>query len=313
MTTRVDHRHSIYDSFTGQNKCGIYVLHFSDGTFYIGQSNNIPRRYLEHRKKNSDIAHISYKLSKENDLDRLEAASIAAFEGKYTIRNISFASYPQKTADLDILIPPDLQKQWLICEKIPRRYYRQEDLSLRVKYKRKFAELMEDKVFINTALPVMQKYVSRCLLDPCTTEISFWGCSCLPDGHIATADMEIYSRINIYWQEVFTVGSDLRRGLPFFSWHLEKSSISDFTLSELIEKFGKFETLEFNDHYYKTGGSDQFNAYCENAEEALDLLDNVAFVNAIKRFNLRLMRKGSLNFGQYHCMDLADLLITDAG
>jgi len=48
-----------------------------------------------------------------------------------------------------------------------------------------------------------------------------------------------------------------------------------------------------------------------DTSEALDLLEDDLFVESIKLFNLRNMRKGGLIFAYAHCMDLADQLLKD--
>ena len=54
-------RASIADLFPQGQRCGIYVLHFSDGEYYVGQSADIIRRYTQHSKIHADIEKISFK------------------------------------------------------------------------------------------------------------------------------------------------------------------------------------------------------------------------------------------------------------
>lgn len=57
--------------------CGIYKLEFSNGDFYIGQSNNIEKRYRTHCNKLSKQAHVNSKLQiTYNNLDEIPSLEI---------------------------------------------------------------------------------------------------------------------------------------------------------------------------------------------------------------------------------------------
>jgi hypothetical protein len=308
-TKKIYNRPSIVDFFHNRSRCGIYLLHFSDGTYYIGQAIDIPRRYTQHRKKHNDITHISFKNVKKDDLNSYEAEAIRKFESKFQLRNISLASAPAMDADLDELLHPDRQSEWLE-EKIPSVIFKKRivDKTLRSKYSLRFCDLKRNSFFIEQILPVLKKYVSICIPEPYLTEISFWGSSCLP-AHESTTTIEIYSRINMYWQEVFTVGKMLEQKLPLFSWHLSKKIIASHLGENFKSTFKTYKTIEFDDHYYESGGFDQFAVYIYDTDEAMLLLDNNSIIEAIKNFNLRCMRKGAHIHAPYHCMHLADLIL----
>ena len=54
-------RVSIKDLFAEMSPCGIYILHFLNGEYYVGQAINVVARYLNHRKKHLDIDYISFR------------------------------------------------------------------------------------------------------------------------------------------------------------------------------------------------------------------------------------------------------------
>lgn len=308
-TKKIYNRPSIVDLFHNKNRCGIYLLHFSDDIYYIGQAIDIPRRYAQHRKNHDDITHISFKNINKNDLNYYEADAIKKFESKFKLRNISLASAPAMDADLDDILPPNRQSEWL-KEKEPTLIFKKRtvDKTLRSKYSRRFYDLKRNTFFIEQILPVLKKYVSTCIPEPYLTEISFWGSSCLP-AHESTSVIEIYSRINMYWQEVFTVGKMLEQKLPLFSWHLSKKILTSQLGENFKSTFKTYKTIEFDDHYYESGGFDQFATYIYDTNEAMLFLNNNSVIEAIKNFNLRCMRKGAHIHAPYHCMDLADLIL----
>ena len=54
--TDVRGRRSIADLLPkSRDRCGIYLLAFSDGTFYIGQALDVVRRFSQHRKQHDNI------------------------------------------------------------------------------------------------------------------------------------------------------------------------------------------------------------------------------------------------------------------
>src|SRR4028118_633327 len=60
-STNVEGCTSIADLFKPKKRCGIYVLHFADGAFYVGKALDVTRRYVQHRKTHTDIEKITFK------------------------------------------------------------------------------------------------------------------------------------------------------------------------------------------------------------------------------------------------------------
>lgn len=68
--------------------CGIYLLHFKNGEFYVGQTTNVARRYAKHRRKYRDIEVISFKPVNEIELNRTEREIITELEREgFLLRN----------------------------------------------------------------------------------------------------------------------------------------------------------------------------------------------------------------------------------
>lgn len=63
-------RLSISDLFPKSKKrCGIYLLNFSDNTFYIGQAINAVKRFSQHRKNYNNIVRYWFIEVKKEDLN----------------------------------------------------------------------------------------------------------------------------------------------------------------------------------------------------------------------------------------------------
>lgn len=313
-TRKVSGRNSITEIIRGNDKCGVFVLHFivnaDNHEYYIGMSEDIPKRYQQIRADNDDIEYISFKQVKKTFQENEKLRVIAAFEKQFTIRNIAQASRPATESQLDIHISQSEQSVWLssITPAVDKSK-RQVNNTLREKYSRRFSKLNDNPYFHSHVLPVLQKYVSRCIPEPYRTEISFWGCSCLPDSHPDTENFEVYSRIDLFWQEVFTIGQDLKEKYPVYSWHLKKSKIKNLSDYGRNEEFSEIETYDCDDHHYPKGGSDQFNVWVNSLDDALAILDIPIFLESIKEFNLYNMRRGAQVYAPNHCMDLADLIL----
>jgi hypothetical protein len=57
----VQGRASIADLFKPHERCGLYILHFTNGEIYAGQASDVTRRYVQHRTVHNDIEAISFR------------------------------------------------------------------------------------------------------------------------------------------------------------------------------------------------------------------------------------------------------------
>ena len=301
----VSGRHSIVDLYRSK-RTGIYLLHFPDNTYYVGQAVDVVRRFAQHLKQKGPVKGISFMPVAKSRLNQTEQLCIGALEEHCILKNIALVSSPVQESDIDDVISPSEQQVWLDTLARPAYHKRISDENLKLRYAEKFKNLCSDEFFMNKSLPVFQKYMQYCIPEPFKTEISFWGCSCLP-GY-SGKDVQIYSRLNIYWQEVFTSGRDKIKNTPVFSFHCTASDVVD-NPRQLAEWQRKFKTFTVSDHYYIPGGRDQCNPCLSSTEETLEILDDPSFISAVKKFNLRNMRKGAEVYSRYHCLDLAALIL----
>jgi hypothetical protein len=303
----VSDRTSIVDLFSPARRCGIYVLHFENGEVYAGQAVDVTRRFIQHRRKHKDISEISFKpvtLKKINEAERetiweLEKASIP-------LRNITFTSVLGGETDFDLIMNPKEQERWLgDVTWSDLKGTRTNDRELRRKYGMKFQTFLQEPD-VEIVQAILKIYIKRCIPVPVRSELSFWAVSCLP--RYSVSGISVYSRININWQEVFTVSRE--GGIFGFSWHLAMSPLQEAYGSNLTGVARDHPNLSIGDHFYEPGGHDQKNIFTESIDEAVSLLSNPVILKAIRLFNLRLMRKGPTSYNRFHCFDLADSLLT---
>jgi hypothetical protein len=305
-TLHVQNRTSIADLFVPSRRCGIYVLQFLDGEVYAGQAVDVTRRYLQHRRSHGDIEYISFKTAPRSNLNEEERRVIWTLERNgYHLRNITFTSAPSGESDFDLVMPADERMKWLNdLAYVNSDTVRTDDIELRRKYARRF-QRFNRQPFAQDAVEILRIYVQACIPAILRSELSFWSVSCLPG--FSVPGITIYSRVNINWQEVFTIFSE--RGVLGFSWHLAAAPLEEAFGKSLSALFAHHPTIERTDHFYEPGGQDQMNLVTQDLAGARALLRDRNVIRAIRLFNLRLMIKGPCAYSRYHCFELADRLV----
>ncbi len=304
-TLNVEKRITIADEFRPNRRCGIYLLTFGNKEVYIGQAVDVVRRFCQHKKIHADIISVAFQHVQRKELNTREAYLIGEMEhDDYKLRNISLTSMPCCESDLDLIINKEDQISWINGKDIIDNTQRIDDENQRRKYNHKFNKLIADEIFTNQVIPFLKRYIKKAIIYPNKTELSYWALSCLPEDKNY---YKIYSRMNIYKQEVLTIGKE--KNVLFFSFHLTDSTFSQLDKKEIEDRFArKYKTLYSQDHYYKSGGRDQINIIIEDYNESMKILEDEIFVNAIRTMNYRLMKKGATYFNRYHCLQIVDLI-----
>lgn len=298
-------RPTIADLFRPIKRCGIYILRFRDNQFYVGQALDVTRRFVQHAKIHDDIQEISFKPIPEKDLNKVEQELVKTLEKKLVkLRNINLTSLPKSETDLDLIIPYNQQQFWLTSNYENKlKEHRIDQPNLQEKYYKKYQRLIKRKEFNESISPFLMEYFKKCVLQPEKTELSFWSLTCLTKAFLDTNHIAL-CRLNLFWCEVLTLWLDDDNKVNY-TFHLTKSLLTKSYLKSL-----KIKSLIIDDHFYKSGGPDQFLIEVQGIGNALKLLQDENVVLAIKTFNLRLMQKGATVFGRYHCIDLAKEILT---
>ena len=165
--------------------------------------------------------------------------------------------------------------------------------------------MTENKEFIKYCIPVLKKYISKCIIEPYLTELTYWGSSCVNVKRDYTLT---FTRIDVRFQEVFTLCYNYLENFPIYNWHIALSPFKnnennqyDFTVIP--------NSIYLDDHFYPSGGKDQFMVEAYSLDDAFDLLDNSTFLTAVKKFNLACLRKGAQPYAKYHCSQIADIIL----
>lgn len=300
-------RNSIKELFQDSGICGVYILHFINGEYYVGQAKNVVTRYATHRKKHLDIDYISFREVDPAELNRVEKEIISLLEKqKKSLRNISLVSIHPGQSDLDLVISGDDQEKWLQykLDKDSLLTDRFDYPELRKKYSERFLAL-STSVYYEPIRNAVQQYILYTFPYPRKTEYSFWSLTCLTKVNNSTT----FCRVNVFWQETLNISE--------YSYAYEGKKLRDLIVSVfmcrsiILERSSTdelkhlFPSLEFTDIVYKTGGQDQINAVL-SIQEFEEFLYHPPVSDAIKAFNIRLMRKGGCVFSRYHCFAFAD-------
>lgn len=293
-------RASIADLFKPGKRCGIYILHFSNGEFYAGQALDVTCRFIQHRSTHKDIEKISFKPTSQNRLDDEERSIIWRLEENgRLLRNVTFTSLPKGESDFDFIMSLEDQTEWLDNPAIvDSKGERLVAPDLRRKFRRHYEQYLQAPD-ANRVLDVLKMYIVAGIPAIRRGEVSFWCLSCMPKRNV-------YSRVNVYWQEVFT--AFIHKKDLWFSLHMARSPLEKAFGADLRLLLKRHPTANCINHQYEPGGQDQ-TSFEIPAEIVKAFITDSSIITAIRLLNLRLMKKGPCIYGRFHCMDLADRVI----
>lgn len=314
----VQGRSHVRDLFKTQ-VCGIYVLHFENGEYYVGQSVNVVSRFAAHAKNHPDIQQLSFKVVARDDLDSEEKRVTKALENNgRLLRNIHNTTYSFGKSSLDDLMPPFVQEQFYTdMNFFDMDGQRQDEPNIRRHYHKHYLKFISLPESDNIA-HALAFYVTQTIPAPKRTEMIFWNVSCMTGG-----DKYPLVRINIGMQ--MTVEMLYQNNQPVFYVYLTRELLSEmlpFPVDNIGEKVRIFTipNMKVNENdvdlqislqksFLKAGGEDQLILGTVNP---YNLIRTTILLQPIMRiFNLGLMQKNKCKWGQNHCLDLADHLFIE--
>jgi hypothetical protein len=280
-----------------QTRCGIYLLKFSDKTYYIGQAKDVVKRFRQHCMSYDNIVHLWFQTVEQEKLNEVEQKLIHYPESDgLLLKNIVHVSHVVGKSNLDEIISPEQQKEWLENNKeIPNNgkdLYEEVEEKDKIRYRQRFETLKanEDYALLKR---ILNTYIHKCIAAFKKTEQEFWSLSCLSGTN--KNNFPRYFCVNVNFMEVFVVGVDAELNEPFAFFVL--STLFMQTPKDINRILTRYPDIYFDERNYKTGGVDQVNMSFSNLKEVEDiLLTEPIVVKSIKELNLRLMRKGPTIF-----------------
>ena len=298
-------RVSISDLFpVSKNRCGIYLLQFSDGTYYIGQALDAVRRFAQHRKNYDTIVHHWFQPIPKAKLDEVEQHLIREAESAgLLLTNKTFVTNVIGQTDLDLLISPAEQQVWLTSGQLLDNegvdLAKTADEKYQVKYRQEYQLLSRNPAY-SQVQALLRFYITHCLPAYKKTELSFWALSCLPSTNKGTYPR--YFSLNINGMEAMVAGVEKATGQPLVFIIVAGSAFSSAAeRNHLVRTYGCY----FEASKYQAAGVDQLRIDFPSMVELLNVLkQETTLRNSIREMNLRLMRRGGTIFSPYHCFDL---------
>jgi hypothetical protein len=298
-------KNSIAHLFTEQTRCGIYLLKFSDKTYYIGQAKDVVKRFRQHCMSYDNIEHLWFQTVEREKLNEVEQKLIHDAESDgLLLKNIVHVSHVFGKSNLDEIISPEQQKDWLENNKeIPndgKDLYEEVAEKDKIRYRQRFETLKANKDY-PLFKRILNTYLYKCLPAFKKTEQEFWSLSCLPGTN--KNSFPRYFCMNVNFMEVFVAGYDAELNEPFAFFVL--STLFMQTPKDINRILTRYPDIDFVEGNYKAGGVDQVSMYFSDLKEVEDiLLTEPIVVKSIKKLNLGLMRKVPTIFSKYHCFDL---------
>lgn len=298
-------RVSISDLFpVSKNRCGIYLLQFSDNTFYLGQALDAVRRFAQHRKNYDTIVHHWFQPVSKAQLDEVEQRLIRKAEREgLLLTNKTFVTNVIGQTDLDLLIPPSAQEEW-VANGLPLDnegvdLAKSADEKFQVKYRQEF-QVLSRKPAYSQIRALLRFYITLCLPAFRKTELSFWALSCLPSTNKGTYPR--FFSLNINGMEAMVAGTEKVTERPF-TFVVVTGAV--FVSIAERKRFVLTYDCDVEASKYRAAGVDQLRIYFPSMVCLLNALKNEATLrHSIREMNLRLMRRGGTIFSPYHCFDL---------
>ncbi len=296
-----------FSEISDESRCGVYVIEFSNGEYYIGQAKNIKIRIKQHFKKFNDIKLIIFEPVLEAYLLEEENRTITIFErNSLRIRNI-------KQINFKNLFNHTSQKIWI--SNLEYNYLsgiKFNNSLVRQQFTTRFY-LVKNKPYFIKLVSFLSLYVKISIPNYLASEYNYWSISCLPKHLIKD---NCITRININSVPVLSVWANkdesleamfLVSKLPFL-----KYLKNNFTFTNLLENIHSLK-FELRNAFECTEGDEL--AICVHETDFEKVLNNEIILSGIRLFNLRMMNKVGQEKGfrrsVSHCLDLADLILTD--
>ena len=267
------------------------------------------RRFSQHRRNHNDIITFSFIPVLNENLDIIERSLIYKAEslGLKITNAVHVASVIGDT-DLDLVVSRSDQDKWLnklsyFDDGLPNAPKIELPESQLARFSKHFGKI-ERHLLFPSALPLLRRYLARCLPAPRQTEYSFWSVSCMPSTNAST------------WPRLFTVNAGMME-LFVVGWvkHQSDQVWAFVTVAEdvLLQTWNPIEviketfpSIDFVRRDYRDAGQHQITLQMYGTAETMALLTNDTICKAAATVALRVMRKRATIYAKFHCPQLAN-------
>ena len=285
---------------------GIYVLAFSEGDFYVGQTIAPVTRLQTHRRSKPDLTRIWFKPTPAAELTAAETAVISLFETKsLRLRNLKQVSFLN-------LFDAARQRRWLAdngYNYVSGERFR--NGGVRDKYLARFEQL-QTKRYYPFLTRFLAAYVKKTIPNYVASEYTYWSISCLPNYLLSS---KFITRININEVPVLSIFEDEAENLHVILFASQLPFLSTIEKKKGFQTmFSELSTVHFEcNESFEKAAPDEIAIYGEQAD-FMEVLENEVLLASIRCFNLRMMNNvGTEETSRRppsHCLSLADRLLS---
>ncbi|WP_186629415.1 GIY-YIG nuclease family protein [Rhodococcus sp. BP22] len=295
--------------------CGLYLLEFDDGQFYIGISVDIRARLRQHRVNHNDIATFRVRAfdTSSIELRRVERKLVHSAEtAGFVLRNREHAAVIVGESSLDAIITPAEQDSWSRNPSLINRTdgwvgveYLESQLAAHAgSYKRlqthpRYVEIVRS----------LGAYLDACVPFPARSEGTFWTVSCFPGS-----SKTLLLRVSMGMLETFYVWENVKTGdleVHMFvdGSHLPRPRLlSRLQLSQKLSK-----TTEVGPRGHKSAGVFERTVVVRDIKFLEDTLNIPGVARSAASHALSVMRKRQSGYKSSHCPQLASAGIAALG
>jgi hypothetical protein len=293
---------------SSKTRCGIYLLAFSDQTFYIGQAVDVVRRFAQHRKKYSDINGFSFVPTLRANLNEIERHLIhrAELAGLLLLNAIHVSNIVGDT-DFDLVVSPSEQALWIDSPVQTNENDASTHLTLPVsqieRFARQFSNYEQHRHF-GRSMGILRIYLFHCVPFPKRTEYSFWTVSCLPSTNRDTWPRLLCVSAGV--MELLVLGYRIDAAEEMWGFVTVASDVLSETFATEAEILAHFPTIEIDRRGYRDAGQHQITLFANNLRLLEAILSCTTVQRAAACLTLRVMRKRATIYSKFHCKQLAE-------
>jgi hypothetical protein len=293
-------------------RCGIYVLSFTNGEYYVGQANDVTSRFRDHRDTYPDLAELRFWRVPQRDLDAAEQAEIRRLlAAGLPLRNVTGALGRLGACPFDELVTPDEQANWFSsapCDRLPNEP-RLELAEQRRVHHHRFDKVQADPRFAKLT-PSLRRYVAWTIPYPSRTEMSRWAIAAAPSTNsgswprLLTLSIQNLETLYVDGQVTDPTQTNIRVNVD------QDAVLRRWGVPGRLQNQHPWLTAYEARGYLSRPGVLALEVYRPRDLERL--LTIPAITPAARRLNLDLMRKGPTMHWKSHCPDLADVILEPA-
>jgi predicted GIY-YIG superfamily endonuclease len=305
----VDGRTSIQHIVQG-SVSGIYVLYHKDGTFYIGLSVDVRKRFEQHVVEKRPIAKYTFRKVHKLLLDQTETETISILRemGARITNSEKMSSGRDNESKMDVLTSAEIEK-WLKNDTW-------NDLSGRApsapnpdsNYEEKYRDNFLFRPYAEDIINFYAEYVKKCIIKPSKTVPEKWNVTCLPNKTYEVG--KCISTLNVGGQASVLIAEKNKHIYVHFSVKktvFKRTHPDGLTRLKLLSP----SIIEKKDHMNALG-DDQLD-FVVPLDEAKKILRDRGLILSIRALVVHrrgMTMAGSSMYKRFHCYTLGSEILS---